>query len=206
MGALPYFITGLVIWGMADVVPLIPPLTDLPEAMQALRTERERVFVWTYMFNGGNGTRAAKAAGYSDAAEGCKVRAHGLLQRQNILDALRELCGKYLFSLAPIALVKLREHLHSDNEKISQKAVDMTLNRTGLSERTALDVNVSGQVTFNHTEAAVADLRRLKELGVPREKLLESFGFSGLSRYEKLLEASEKAKAVPAIIEGSTNE
>jgi hypothetical protein len=181
---------------MADVVPLIPPVSDLPEAVQALRSDRERVFVWTYMFNGGNGTRAAKAAGYSDASEGCKVRAHGLLQRANVQSALRELCGKYLFSLAPIALVKLRDHLHSENEKISQKAVDMTLSRTGFSERTAMDVNVTGSVQVNHTTAAVEDLRRLMQLGVPREKLVETFGFSGLSRYEKMLEAADKAKLI----------
>lgn len=167
----------------------------------ALRTERERVFVWTYMFNGGDGAKAARTAGYSDKSEGAKVRAHGLLQRADIHEALRSLCTKYLFSLAPIALVKLRQHLHSDNERISQKAVDMTLSRTGHSERTALDVNVGGTVTINHTDAAVEDLRRLKALGVPRDKLIESFGFSGLSRYEKLLAASEAAKAVVAMID-----
>ena len=50
-----------------------------------------------------------------------------------------------------------------------------------------------------------AEYRRLKALGVPREKLIESFGFSGLSRYEKLLEASDRAKEVPAIINGNPN-
>jgi hypothetical protein len=33
----------------------------------------------------------------------------------------------------------------------------------------------------------VEDLQRLKSLGVPREQLLETFGYSGLDRYEKLL-------------------
>lgn len=188
--------------GMSEVVPLLPPSTELPEGVQALRTERERVFVWTYMFNGGNGMRAAKAAGYSDKSEGAKVRAHHLLQRQDIQDALRELCGKYLFSLAPTALVRLGKLMRSSNERVALKAVDMTLSRTGFSERTALDVNVAGRIEVNHTTAAVDDLRRLKALGVPRAQLEEVFGFSGLSRYEKLLAASEAAKVVPAIIEG----
>lgn len=183
---------------MGEIVPLLPPSTDLPPAVLALRHERERVFVWTYMFNGGDGAKAARAARYSDKSEGCKVRAHGLLQRDDIQGALRELCTKYLFSLAPIAMIKLREHLFSENEKISQKAVDMTLSRTGHSERTALDVNVGGRVEVSHTDAAVEDLRRLMALGVPREKLLESFGFSGLSRYEKLLAASDAAKVIEA--------
>lgn len=187
---------------MADVLPLIPPLTDLPEAVQSLRTERERVFVWTYMLNGGNGTRAAKAAGYSDVAGGAKVRAFELLHRDDVQDALRALCHKYLFSLAPTALFKLQGLLASKNERVALKAVDMTLSRTGFAERSSLDVNVSGRVEVNHVDAAVEDLRRLKALGVPRERLIESFGFSGLARYEKLLAASEAAKAVPAIIEG----
>lgn len=170
---------------------------DLPESVQGLRTERERVFVWTYMFNGGNGTRAAKAAGYSDASEGCKVRAHLLLQRGDVQAALRDLCGKYLFSLAPVAMIRLGVLLKSKNERVALKAVDMTLSRTGHSERTALDVNVSGGVEVSHTDGAVADLRRLKELGVPREKLVEAFGFSGLARYEKLLAASD-AKLIEA--------
>lgn len=187
---------------MGEIIPLLPALSDLPDAVRSLRTERERVFVWTYMFNGGNGADAARLAGYSDKSEGAKVQAHHLLQREEVQHALRELCTKYLFSLAPKAIFKLGVLLDSENEKVALKAVDMTLSRTGHSERTALDVNVGGSVTVNHTTAAVDDLRRLKSLGVPREKLIETFGHSGLSRYEKMLAASEAAKAVPAIIEG----
>lgn len=183
---------------MGEVIPLLPPASDLPEAVLALRTERERAFVWTYMFNGGDGAKAARAAGYSDVKEGAKVRAHGLLQRGDVQEALRSLCTKYLFSLAPVALVKLRKHLLSDNERVSLKAVDMTLSRTGHSERTALDVNVSGEVRHvDHTKAAVEDLRRLKSLGVPKPELEKVFGFSGLSRYERLL-AADDAKLIEA--------
>ena len=55
---------------------------------------------------------------------------------------------------------------------------------------------VGGEVTVNHTDAAVRDLRALLELGVAREKLIEIFGFSGLSRYEKML-----AERAPKVIE-----
>lgn len=182
------------------VVPHMPSLADLPEAMQSLRTERERLFVWNYMWNGGNGAAAARVAGYSDVKDGAKVRAHGLMVREDILEALRALGTKYLFSLQPLALVKLREHLMSKNEKISQKAVDMTLSRTGLSERTAVDLNLNGEVrVVDHERAAVADLKRLLELGVPEAKLIETFGYSGLSRYRKLL--AEQAKQIEAQVE-----
>lgn len=184
---------------MTDVIPLIPPASDLPEAVQLLRTERERLFVWHYMLNGANGSKAAKAAGYSDASEGCKVRAHGLLQREDIQAALHELSTRYLFSLAPKALFKLSKHLDSDNERVSLKATDMVLARTGFAERTALDVNVGGSVTVNHKDAAVEDLRRLKALGVPRAELERTFGFSGLTRYERML-AAEDAKLIEGTV------
>lgn len=180
---------------MANVVPLLPALADLPDAVQALRNDRERTFVWTYMLNGANGADAARKAGYSDKAEGAKVRAHSLLHRDDIQSALRELCTKYLFSLAPKALFKLSEHLDSENERVSLKATDMVLARTGFAERTALDVNVSGSVRVDHTKSAVDDLRRMKALGVPRPVLEQTFGFSGLSRYEKML-AAEDAKLI----------
>lgn len=170
----------------------------LPEAVQSLRTERERLFCWHYMWNGGNGAAAARQAGYSDKAEGAKVCAHRLLARQDVLDALGELGRRYLYSLQPKALVRLGGLLDSDNERVVAKAVDMTLSRTGLSERTAIDLNVGGTVkVVDHTQAAVGDLRRLKAMGVPREELERVFGFSGLSRYEKLL-AAEEAKLIEA--------
>lgn len=197
------WVTGLrIVARMSEIVPLMPPVTDLPPAVAALRTERERAFVWIYMFNGANGADAARKAGYSDVKEGAKVRAHGLLHREDIQNALRELTGRYLFSLAPVATIRLGALLKSKNERVALKAVDMTLSRTGFSERTALDVSVSGQVQVSHVDAAVEDLRRLIALGVPEEKLVETFGFSGLSRYRKLLAASDAAKAVPAVIDG----
>jgi len=186
----------------SDLTPVLPPLQSLPEAVQSLRTERERLFCWFYMWNGANGADAARKAGYSDVKEGAKVRAHELLTRQDIIDALGELGRRYLYSLQPKALVRLNGLLDSENERVVVKATEMVLSRTGLSERHTLDVNHSGSVGIvDHTQAAVADLRRLKLMGVPKEELERVFGFSGLSRYEKLL-AAEDAK----LIEGSVVE
>lgn len=189
---------------MKDVAaPVIPPLQSLPEAVQSLRTDRERAFCWHYMWNGANGSKAAIAAGYSNVKEGAKVRAHELLSRQDIIDALGELGRRYLYSLQPKALVKLNGLLDSQNERVVAKATEMVLSRTGLSERHTLDVNHSGSVGIvDHTQAAVADLRRLKSMGVPRDELERVFGFSGLSRYEKLL-AAEDAKLIEAqVVDG----
>jgi phage terminase small subunit len=187
---------------MGELIPAIPSIEMLPEAVQSLRTDRERLFCWSYVWNGGNGAAAARAAGYSDVKEGAKVRAHGLVSRQDILDAIGELGRRYLYSLQPKALVKLGALLDSDNERVALKAVDMTLSRTGLSERTAVDLNVNGEVrVVDHTRAAVDDLRRMKALGVPRAELERVFGFSGLSRYEKML-AADEAKLIEGTVAG----
>ena len=152
--------------------------------------------MWGYVFGGGEGAAAARIAGYSDAGEACKVRAHSLLQRDEIQDAIKALTGKYLFSLAPKAVLRLGEILDNPKHSKHTKAIEMVLDRTGHGAATDVNVNVQGEVTVNHTDAALENLRSMLELGVPREKLEGIFGFSGLSRYEKML-----AERGPKVIE-----
>lgn len=173
----------------------MPEMADLPEQVSRLRDERWRKFAWAYVFGGAEGAAAARFAGYSDVGEGCKVRASGLLQRDDIQDAIKALTGKYLFSLAPKAVLRLGQILDNPKHGKHTKAIEMVLDRTGYEAKTGVEVNVSGSVTVNHTDEALADLRRLRDMGVPREKLLETFGFSGLSRYEKML-AEQDGKTI----------
>lgn len=147
-----------------------------------------------------DGAEAARVAGYSDASEGAKVRAHYLLHRADVQAALRDLGQRYLYNLMPKALVRLNDLLDSKNPADRGKAIDRVLNRVpGFSERTSVDVNAQLDVTVNHTSEAVEQLRTLRDLGVPRDKLIELFGFSGLSRYEKML--SELDARRPKVIE-----
>lgn len=173
-------------------MPLMPDEAGLPDEFRGLRDARRKAFVWNYVFNGAQGAAAARAAGYSDVAEGAKVRAHGLLQRDDVNDAIRALCSKFLFSLAPKALLRLGEILDDPKHPKLAKAIEMTLDRTGHAAATQVDVNVSGSVQLNHTDEAVDQLATLRELGVPREKLLETFGYSGLARYEKMLDERDR--------------
>ncbi len=168
---------------------------ELGPKMQAL-PERERKFVWFYLTNEGppNGAQAARDAGYSDSSEGAKVRAHALLHRERVILALEEVGKKAFRGLLGPAVkataAMIADPKHSDHAK----TVSATLSRLGLVERSGVDVSVSGEITVNHTDAALNDLRALLALQVPREKLVEIFGFSGLSRYEKMLvEADAKA-------------
>lgn len=183
---------------------------DFGPKVQALR-ERERRFVWAYLCNalteGVNGAQAARDAGYSDVKEGAKVRAHGLLHRNDVLEAMQEVAARELRGLMLPAVVALGRLVEKRDHPDHRKAIEMVLDRTGAAVRTAIDVNVNGHVTVNHTDQALEDLARLRELGVPREKLLEIFGFTGLPRYERMLdERSGTRRPAPALIEGKAEE
>lgn len=175
--------------------------------MLALR-ERERRFVWAYLLNAltdgkENGAQAARDAGYSDSSGAAKVTAHHLLHREEILDAMGEVATRELRGLAVPAVVALGQLVRKPEHPDHRKAIEMVLNRTGQHERTQVDVNFGGEVTVNHTDAAVDDLKRYLDLCVPREKLVEIFGFSGLTRYEKMLAEREgRALPAPAVIDG----
>lgn len=172
--------------------------------VQALR-ERERRFVWAYLINsmtevGANGSQSARDAGYSDVSEGAKVRAHHLLHRQDVQGAIQELAARELRGLALPALAALGSILRKPDHPDRQKVALSVLSRIGLGEQQAVNFNVSGEVTVNHTDSALDDLRRYLDLEVPRPKLIEIFGFSGLERYERML--AEREARAPKLIEG----
>ncbi len=176
---------------------------ELGPKMRALNP-RERKFVWHYLLNGGNGSLAAKDAGYSDKSEGAKVLACKALQRDRVIEAVDEVGRKQFRGLLIPALTAARlileDRRHPDHAKVTLSV----LSRLGLAERSGVDVNVTGEVTLNHTDAALEQLRALRDLGVPQEKLVEIFGYSGLTRYEKMLEESDRKR--PRLIEGTATE
>lgn len=186
---------------MDEIVPIMPVLSDLPEKFRDVKDERRRAFAWHYVFNGANGAAAARVAGYSDSSDGAKVRAHGLLQRDDVQDAIKALSTRYLFSLAPKAILRLEELLDNPKHPKHDKAIEMALSRSGHGDRSSVDVNVSGTVTVNHTDQALNDLKMLRDMGASREMLVETFGFSGLERYERMLAARE-----PRVIEHREDE
>lgn len=167
--------------------------------MLALR-ERERKFVWAYLMNSltdgrPNAAQSARDAGYSDIAEGAKVRGHDLLHRESVLEAMNECAARELRGLVVPAVVALARLVHKPDHQDHRAAIQMVLDRTGHGAKTSVDVNVNGTVNVNHTTAALEDLRRLMALGASRDKLLEIFGHSGLPRYEKML-AADGAKLI----------
>jgi phage terminase small subunit len=166
--------------------------------------ERERRFVWAYVVNSisdkrENGSQAARDAGYSDTKEACKVRAHELLHRDDVLDAIQEVAGRELRGLVVPAVMGMARLLDKPDHPDHFKAVTAVLNRTGFSEKTTVEVHHSGSIELNRTDSALEALAYLKSLDVPREKLVEQFGHSGLARYEKMLEERDAKRSMKVI-------
>jgi hypothetical protein len=89
---------------------------------------------------------------------------------------------------------KLQQLISKDGNPDQLKAVLAVLNRVGMSEKTVVEHHHSGSVELNHTDAALDSLAFLKSMDVPREKLIQQFGYSGLDRYERML--AERANKV----------
>lgn len=168
----------------------MPALSDLPPAIRDMKNERRRQFVWGYVFNGANAALAARFAGYSAVSGGDKVMGFRLLQDDEVQEAIRALTTRYLFSLAPKAVLRLEALLDNPKHPKHDKAIEMVLSRSGHGEQ--VNVNVSGSVTLNHTDSALEDLKQLMALGASRAKLEEVFGVSGLERYERMLASQAK--------------
>lgn len=173
-------------------------------------SERERKFVWAFLENGGrDATAAARLAGYSDPgppSSYIRKAAHEVRYRPRVIDAMQEVAHRHFQGLFIRAVSVVEEVLENKKHPGRLTTAFSVLSRLGLSERSALDVNVSGEVAVNHTDDALEHLRLLKSLEVPRSKLEEIFGFSGLARYEKMLAAVEPKQIAGPVIEGEAVE
>jgi hypothetical protein len=193
-------ITGALFWVTVTRIVLGMDFSEieLGPKMQAC-SERERLFVWHYVTDDdGNATEAARKAGYVDSENGAiRRRGYMLIHRDRVLAAIEEVAGKAFRGLLAPAVRATRNMIENPKHADHAKTVLSTLSRLGKSERSGLDVHLGGELTVNHTDAALTDLRTLIGLGVAEEKLVEIFGFSGLSRYRKMLaETDAKAKVI----------
>jgi hypothetical protein len=192
------------------VEALVGPLAGIelgPAAQSCSERERRFAFLMAIHATDGNAAAAARLAGYSDPGPhsgSIKVKASQLMHHERVIAAVAEFTRNAFRGLEPVCVAKVRRIVENEKHPDHAKVCLSLLSRYGYSERTQTDVTVSGSVTVNHTDAAVDDLRRLKLLGVPKEKLLEIFGFSGLDRYEAML--AEKDARAPKVIEHRSDE
>lgn len=171
--------------------------------MQAC-TERVRRFVLAFLEQGcEDASEAARKAGFHDPgphSSAIRVRGHELRHRPRVIEAMQEVARTYFGGMLLPAVLAAEDMITNRKHPDHAKMVLAVLGAQGLGERKSVDLNVSGEVVLNHTDAALDDLRRLLDLGVPREKLVETFGHSGLSRYEQML-AKRDGRVLPPVIE-----
>jgi phage terminase small subunit len=187
--------------------------TEWGPAMRALPSDRHRAFVLAlYQIKPGYGAhvKAAKMAGFGTSTSSPKswsVIASNLAHDEKIQAALHEEDQKRIRAVAPRAVQALERLIEDPKHKDHARAIGMTLERVHPSE-TYHTVRVERDET-DHDAEAVRHLRFFKALGVRREKLEELFGYSGLSRVERMLEeADAKAPAHPRppVIDGEATE
>jgi len=169
---------------------------------EAACTPQERRFVhWLLNLPPKKGFRvqAARLAGYGKKSTPHVVNSitQVLLSQQRIIDLITEVTKKQIRSSAPEALAAVREIIADPQARDRLKAAQTILERIEPTMQ-RLDVRVQHE-TVNRDAEAVAYLRKLKALGVSRDKLEEELGYSDLPRYERLIEMEDaKHKVVDA--------
>jgi phage terminase small subunit len=192
---------------LAEPLPVVEG-TEWGPCMKALASDRHRAFVlalYEVPLGYGAQVKAAKRAGFGTSTSSAKswsVIASRLAHDEKIQLAIREEGEKRIRASAPRALRALGRLIESPNHKDHGRAIGMVMDRVHPAEqRHVVDVHHH----TDHDAEAVAQLRMFKGLGVARGKLEEMFGYSGLSRYERLLDL-EDAKNRPPMIEGRATE
>jgi hypothetical protein len=160
-------------------------------------------------------TEAARQAGYSDVGSALRVRAAELMSRDDIHDAITEVARQTFRGFVGVVVDAAKRLILNDKHPDHAKMVNSMLGRLGFAEQTGVNINVTGEVTMSHTDAALEDLRRCLALGMTDEQLVGIFGWSGLERYRALLKSAQpklieyepqQAPATPSMVEAQKRE
>jgi phage terminase small subunit len=180
---------------------------QLGPAMKALPNDQWREFVYQYVIQpAGHGAlvAAARAAGYgqnSSPANLAKI-AWRMSRDERMIAAIAEESQKIIRVAGPEAANALLSLVRDPTHREHGRAVALVLERTD-PVTTRHDVNVTHKIIYPDTEA-IEELRALRTIGAPREKLIELFGQNGLDRIERL-EAAHRADTAK-VIEGDFTE
>jgi hypothetical protein len=169
--------------------------------MRALPNERWRRFVEALMLEpGGPGaqTNAAIKAGFGGRKREYATRIASKMVRDiRIVAALEEEGRKIVRSGGAAASKALMSLVDNPDHKDHARAISMVLARTDP------EIHRHDMRVVDPDQEAAEELRALRALGTPREKLLELFGPNGLARIERLeAKRAETAK----VIEGDYKE
>ena len=185
--------------------------------MKAL-SDRQKAFVLAlYQLPPGYGVnvRAAKMAGYGTDRTTWKcwsVIGSRVAHDEKVLAAIHEEDKKRIRASAPRAIRALSNMVEDPDHRDHIRAVTAVLDRVHPAET---HHTVAVHHTIDHNDEAIESLRAFKRLGVAHEKLLELYGYSGLSRYEAMLAERDGAqkrvagpgpKPAPPVIEAEVVE
>lgn len=156
-------------------IEITPADDEVGPAMAAL-SDRHRKFVRAMVALGRNGilnvAEAARIAGYSDTAEGAKVRGHNLAHDARVQAAILEESRKQINLAASLVATPVCIEVAMDREAPKRdrlRACEMLFNRGGLPAQTEHRVTIDDRRPKQLAELA-AQLAR--ELGLDEQKLL----------------------------------
>jgi phage terminase small subunit len=179
----------------------------LSDEMRALPNAKWRGFVEHFLLQEpgyGAATAAARSAGFGKPNSSALTMAQiasRLLRDPRVVAALAAESKKLLRAGAPEATKALMALIRNPEHRDHGRAIGLVLARVD-PEVAKHDFNVTHRVVDSDTEA-LEELRAVRALGAPREKLIELFGGNGLARLEKL-EAADIVKRADAakVVEG----
>jgi hypothetical protein len=171
---------------------------------EAACSAKERQFVYWLVGlppRKGYKVRAARLAGYGANSTPHVVNSivQVLLKQQRVIDLISEVTKKQIRVMAPEALQAVREIIADPTHRDRLKAAAVVFERIEPTLQ-RVDVSVKHEIVDRDGEA-VAYLRKLKALGVSRDKLEDELGYSALPKYEKLLELEDAKRAAATVID-----
>jgi hypothetical protein len=146
------------------------PAEAMGPKMEALGDDRRRRFAWLMACGAKNATVAAREAGYSDKADGAKVRAHGLMHNPEVRAAIEEASRCVLLDLAPMAIQAAKAILQDPKHSSHARIIETVLDRTGFFAKSEHTVKVEHSLDTKELEDLA---RRLAaENGIDPKRLL----------------------------------
>jgi hypothetical protein len=185
---------------------------ELGPAMQALPNEKWRAFCYhltTQKPGHGALTRAARAAGFgiNSTPTNLAKLAWRLSHDERVIAAVAEESRKVIRLGHPEAVNAVLNLVRNPKHRDHMRAVDAVLSRADpIESHSRHNIEVLHR-TVDPDREALEELRALRHLGTPREKLLALFGHNGLDRIEALEAADTSRRADSAkVIEGKVVE
>jgi phage terminase small subunit len=183
--------------GVPNQAPPLPDGVEWGPAMRALRSDKHRAFVLA-LYTAPSHAAAARVSGFGTdrtSPIGWTVIAAQLCHNEKILAAIAEEDKRRVRVLGPRAIRAAEKLVEDPTHRDHARGISMMLDRT-------VPVETRHEVVVRHIDhdaEAIEQLKLMKRLGVVHEKLVEWFGYSGLGRYERMLEEQDNGKQPPMI-------